>query len=254
MRSASATFSVSSPRNSVGSETKSPYLALSCLAKSSALTAREAPSTNIQVPEKHQHPNPKRLPKLMELWAWNFSGAWSLEFGVSFGQRRAGFLQSGQQRLTLNLVLKFEQRVEQRLGPRRASRHVNVHRDDVVRALQHRVAPIHAAGRGTRAHRDDPFRLGHLVVDALHGHGHLVSHRARDDHAIGLPWRKAHHFHSEARNIKPARPRRHEFDGATSQSHRHRPDGILAKPVNGGVHTRVDYIAFNARIVAKFLG
>ena len=43
----------------------------------------EAPSTNIQHPEKHQNPNikPRRFVQL-GLGDWNFFGAWMLEFGI----------------------------------------------------------------------------------------------------------------------------------------------------------------------------
>ena len=43
-----------------------------------------------------------------------------------------------------------------------------------------------------------------------------------------------------------------QFNGATGQSHRHRPKRVLAKPIQRGVEPRVDDLAFNLRVVADF--
>jgi hypothetical protein len=43
----------------------------------------KAPSTKLQAPEKHQNPNSKGVHGRLVLGAWNFSGAWCLEFGAS---------------------------------------------------------------------------------------------------------------------------------------------------------------------------
>jgi hypothetical protein len=42
-------------------------------------------SSKLQAPEKHQTPNfnPRTVALPLELDVWNFSGAWSLEFGAS---------------------------------------------------------------------------------------------------------------------------------------------------------------------------
>src|SRR5687768_15302830 len=50
----------------------------------------EAPSSNIQTPEKLQISNlPTRLGRLLQLDVWCFSGAWSLEFGAFRSNREA---------------------------------------------------------------------------------------------------------------------------------------------------------------------
>src|SRR6266568_7228595 len=54
-----------------------------CATAFNAIVARKHPSTNIQAPEKIQTPSSN--PLLGAFWvlvAWDFSGAWCLEFGV----------------------------------------------------------------------------------------------------------------------------------------------------------------------------
>jgi hypothetical protein len=70
----------------------------------------------------------------------------------------------------------------------------------------------------------------------LTANGHFVSNGAGNNHAIGLARRKAHDFRAKAGNIKPTRANGHQFDRAAGQTHRHRPDGIFAEPVERGVH------------------
>ena len=82
--------------------------------------------------------------------------------------------------------------------------------------------------------------------------GHFVSDGAGDDHAVGLTRGKPHDLGAKAGNIKPARAGGHQFDGAAGQAHRHRPDGVFAEPVQGGVHAGDDDVALDLRIVADF--
>src|SRR5216683_1694442 len=64
-----------------------------------------------------------------------------------------------------DLILELEQAVEERVGRRRTARHVNVHRDDAVHALDHVVAVAERSARiGAGAHGDGPLGIGHLVV------------------------------------------------------------------------------------------
>src|SRR5271165_748824 len=51
-----------------------------------------------------------------------------------------------------------------------------------------------AAERGTGAHRDDPFRFGHLVVNSLYGKSHLVGDGTGHDHYVRLPRGESHYF------------------------------------------------------------
>src|SRR6266487_5278144 len=72
--------------------------------------------------------------------------------------------------LLLDPLLEQDDALEQRLGARRAARHVHVDGDDLVDALGDGVrVPIRAAAVGARAHRDHVLRIGHLLVEALDG-------------------------------------------------------------------------------------
>src|SRR5260221_2238655 len=86
---------------------------------------------------------------------------------------------------TFDLVLQLNDAVEQRLGSRRASGHVNIHRYDAVAAAHHRIGVvIVAAAIGTGTHGNDPARVGHLIVNFAQGGRHLVAQSAGNDHHI----------------------------------------------------------------------
>src|SRR4051794_33392141 len=69
------------------------------------------------------------------------------------------------ERLVLHLVVQLEDRVDQHLGTRRATREVRVDRHHVVDALDDGVVVEHAATARADTHREHPLRVGHLVVD-----------------------------------------------------------------------------------------
>src|SRR6266851_3868135 len=76
----------------------------------------------------------------------------------------------------LDLFLQQQDAVEQRFGGRRAARDIDVDRHDAVAAAHHRIGiMVVAAAIGAGAHRDDPARLGHLVVNLAQRRGHLVA-------------------------------------------------------------------------------
>ena len=79
-----------------------------------------------------------------------------------------------------DLLLQLEDAVQQRLRPRRAARHVDVDRDDLVDALRDAVGvPVRAAAVGAGAERDDVLGLGHLLVEPPDGRRHLVGDACR---------------------------------------------------------------------------
>src|ERR1700722_1611314 len=144
------------------------------------------------------------------------------------------------QRHGVNLVLQLEQRVKKIFRTRGASRDINICRDDLVDALQHRIRIKRPADRRARAHRDYPFWIRHLVVDAFHHRRHLQSHGAGHNHQIALPRAGTKHFRPEASNIKPRRRRSDHLDRAAGQTKRHRPHCRLARPVENVVN-RADH-------------
>ena len=90
----------------------------------------------------------------------------------------------------LDLLLQLEDTVHERLGRGRAAGHVDVDGDDAVAAPDDGVGVVVvAAAVGAGPHGDDPSGVGHLVVDATEGGGHLVGERARHDDHVRLPRR-----------------------------------------------------------------
>src|SRR5437667_7241104 len=97
-----------------------------------------------------------------------------------------------------DLVLELQNAVEQRLGGGWAPRHIDIDRNDAVAAAHHRIrVVVIAPAIGARAHRNDPTRLGHLIVDFAQRGRHLVAQGARNDHDIGLA-RTGPEHHTEA--------------------------------------------------------
>src|SRR4029077_19302476 len=82
---------------------------------------------------------------------------------------------TGENALAIDFLLQLQNAVEQRLGGRRAARHVDVHRHDAIATAHHRIRiVIVPAAIGAGAHRDHPARLGHLVIDLAQGGRHFV--------------------------------------------------------------------------------
>ena len=138
------------------------------------------------------------------------------------------FLAVDAQRHLLDLVVQLEDRVQQHLRTRRASGQVDVHRNDVVNALDDRVVVEHPARRRAHAHRQHPLRLGHLVVDLPQHRGHLLADPAGHDHQVGLPRRGREPLHAEPGDVEPRPRRRHHLDRAARQPERRRPQRALA--------------------------
>ena len=145
-----------------------------------------------------------------------------------------------------DLALQLDDAVEQRLGRRRAAGHVDVHRHDAVAAAHHRVGiVIVAAAVRARAHRDDPARLGHLVVDLAQRRRHLVDQRAGDDHDVRLARARAEHD-AEPVEVVAGRAGVHHLDRAARETERHRPRRPGARPIDELVDRR-DFEAREAR-------
>ena len=135
--------------------------------------------------------------------------------------------------LGLDPLLEHHDRVEQRLGPRRAAGDVDVDRDDLVDALGDRVrVPVRAAAVGARAHRDHVLRVGHLLVEALDRRRHLVGDGARDHHEVGLAGARRERDDAEAHHVVAgAGQRRAHLDRAAGQAPLEHPEAVLAAVV-----------------------
>ena len=105
--------------------------------------------------------------------------------------------------------------------------HVNVDGHDSIAAAHHRVGVVVvAAAVGARAHRDDPFGRGHLIVDLAEGRRHLIGQRARHNYAVGLTRTGAEH-HAVSVHVVAGRRDVHHLHGAASQAESHWPQRAL---------------------------
>ena len=138
------------------------------------------------------------------------------------------------QRLPGDLLLELEDALEQRLGAGRAAGDVDVDRDDLVDALRHGVrVPVRAAAVAARAEGDDVLRLGHLLVQALHGRGHLVRDRAGDDHQVGLARARREGDDAEADEVVAGHRRGDELDRAAGEAEVEDPEASSGGPSSG---------------------
>src|SRR5882757_2440543 len=142
--------------------------------------------------------------------------------------RPAGTCQS----LLVNLLLQGHERVNQRFGARRTSGDVHVDRNIAVNTLQYVITLLERTARDrARAHSDDVFRLGHLVVETHNLWSHLLCHRAGDNDQVRLTRRRPEDLRTEPRNVISSHRRRNHFNGATSQAKGHWPHRVLPAPV-----------------------
>src|SRR5215831_15042499 len=67
----------------------------------------------------------------------------------------------------------------------------------------------------------------------MSNHGrHLLRYAPGDDHEIRLAGRTTEDFGAETGDIEPGSGHRHHLDRAACESETHRPNGVLARPVN----------------------
>jgi hypothetical protein len=153
------------------------------------------------------------------------------EFAGRVGVQMARALVAGQW-LVGDSPLQGHEGVNEGLGPRRAAGNVHVHRNITINPLEHVVALFERPARnGARPHRDDVFRLSHLIVEPHDLWRHLFCDRPGDDHQVRLPRRGAKHFRAESGEVVTRHCGGDHLDGAAGQSELQRPHGILPAPV-----------------------
>lgn len=130
-----------------------------------------------------------------------------------------------------HLLLQLENAVHQSLGGRRATRDVDVDRHDPVAPSCDRVAVVVVSSTvGAAAHRDDPARFGHLIVNLSQGGRHLVGQGTGHNHDVGLA-RRGTENDTETILIIAGRGQVHHLDGAAGKTEGHGPEGALSRPV-----------------------
>src|SRR5579872_3425313 len=140
----------------------------------------------------------------------------------------------------IDFLLQLKNGIQNGFGTRRAAGDVDVHRKNLIAALDDGVIVEDAAGSGAGAHRDDPLGFGHLIVKLANDGSHFLREAAGHDHEIGLARRWAKDFSSEARDVETGGGHRHHFNGAAGEAESERPDGAAAGPVHGFVERGED--------------
>jgi hypothetical protein len=137
-----------------------------------------------------------------------------------------------------HLLLQLEDTVHQRFRRWRASRNVNVHRHDPVAPSRDRVAVVVVSATICAAtHRDDPPRVGHLVVHLPQRRSHLIGKGAGNNHYVGLPRRSAEDY-TQSVLVVAGCGEMHHFDGAAGETESHRPERALSRPIGHLVERR----------------
>jgi hypothetical protein len=137
-----------------------------------------------------------------------------------------------------NLILNSQQAFRERFRPWRASRNVDVNGDDLVHAFTNGIGELKKpAAAGAASHRDDVFRIGHLIVEELGALGHFISEGSCHDHQIRLPGRGARDS-AESVDISARSSGLHQLDGAAGQAEKHVPLRRGSPPVKKVVYLR----------------
>ena len=121
--------------------------------------------------------------------------------------------------------------IHQRLTSRRAPRNININRHNPIASSRHTITVmVITASIRTAAHRNDPPRFRHLIIDLSERRSHLVGESTCHDHNIGLAGRGTENY-TESILIVSWGGEMHHFDGAAGQSKGHGPEGALTGPV-----------------------
>ncbi len=132
-----------------------------------------------------------------------------------------------------DFFLQQQQALQEGLGARRATGDVDIDRQDLVDPLDDRVDIVHAAGIRAAAHRHDPFRVGHLLIDPEDRRAHFLERRSGNDHQVGFTRSRPQHLGPEAGQVETGSHTGHHLDKTAGETEEHRPKRILAPPVYG---------------------
>src|ERR1700694_3689798 len=152
-----------------------------------------------------------------------------------------------------DFFLQQRDRINQLLGTRWTAGDIDIHGNNLIHALHQRVIIENTTGSRAGYHRDDPLRFRHLLPELANYGGHFVRDATGNNHQVRLPRRRPEHFGSEARDIEARCAHRHHFDRTAGEAKRHRPDGILAHPVDGRIERSHDDAFRHSVSVDEFL-
>jgi len=130
-----------------------------------------------------------------------------------------------------HLLLQLENAIHQSLRSRRASRHIDINRHNAVTAPRDTITVVIVTTTiSTTAHRNNPSRLGHLIVDLSQRRSHLVRKSTSNDHNVRLARGRSENY-TKAILIVTWGREMHHFDSATGKSEGHGPERALSRPV-----------------------
>src|SRR5579884_4019764 len=141
-------------------------------------------------------------------------------------------LPPAEQLAVADLLVQREDPVQERLRAGRTAGHVHVHGHDLVDALDDRIVVEHPARARADAHRDDPLRLDHLVVDLTQDRGHLLAEATGDDHQVGLAGARPEDLHPEPSGVVVRGAGRHHLDRATGETEGRGPHRAALCPLD----------------------
>ncbi len=129
--------------------------------------------------------------------------------------------------------------------------HIDVNRYNAITAANYRIGVmIITATIGTTAHRYDPTRFTHLIVNTSESGRHLISERSRDYYHIGLSWTRSEddpkpvHIITRGRDV-------HHFDCTTGEAKGQRPQRVLSRPIQQIIHSGQRVLRFTARVLKR---
>src|SRR5688572_14496990 len=120
----------------------------------------------------------------------------------------------------MNQFLHFHKTIEDSFGAGRTAGHINIYRNDLVNALQHRISVKDATTAGTSTNSNHPPWLSHLKIHLLNDRTHLLCNSTHYQEYITLPRRKAHPFSTKPRKVVMAGSRSHKFNSTTTRCER----------------------------------
>src|SRR3990170_9549 len=136
----------------------------------------------------------------------------------------------------LDLRAELQEPVNQGLGPHRAAGDEDVRRNESVAALYDAVRiVVRPAADCALAHRDDPLRLRHLLVQPADHGAELEGDRAVQKEDVALP-RRGPVDHAEPLRIVPRIRRRRHLDRAAHDPEVQRPGRVALRPVEELAH------------------
>ncbi len=128
---------------------------------------------------------------------------------------------------------------DERFRAWRATRHINIYRDNTVYSLYNMVAmlPVRTSTIRAGSHGYNIARLRHLLVKAADAVGHFKCYRPGDDHYISLAGRSAR-GHAETLHIVNRSACAHKFNGTAGYTERHGEHGREPGPVQEIIEAR----------------